>query len=461
MRVAVGLGVGWLAIQPGPAVAQTFTSGSTGADGAFNPTATATLTLPPSGVFNFTTVTIPAGVTVRFTRNAVNTPVTILATGDVTIAGTIDVSGTAGQAWRAGTYVGPTGGTGGPGGFDGGNGANGVAATVGGAGLGPGGGNGAAPYMWGWTSSGSSGGHLTAGSPGGLGGNVPGGAAYGTSTLVPLIGGSGGGGGGASFGGTAGGGGGGGGALLIASSGTLTLSGTIVANGANGGGAGGDYQPGGGGAGSGGAVRLAATTIAGGGSISVSGAGGGSVGRIRIEGVTNTSAFSFAGAPVTAASYAAPTTVTLPNAPTLVITSVAGVTAPAAPGGSLASPDVTLAAGTTNPVTVSLAATNVPVGTVVTVTVKGQVGAASTTTATLAGSSASSTASATVTIPTDQPCLVSAAATFTLVAAGIDGPMYADGEEVERVRVSAALGGQAQAVYLTRSGREVLASALR
>jgi hypothetical protein len=206
-------------------------------------------------------------------------------------------------------------------------------------------------------------------------------------------------------------------------------------------------------------VRLLATTIAGGGSISVS--GGGSVGRVRIEAVTNTSAFGFAGAPVAAVSYAAPTTVTLPNAPTLAITAVAGVTAPTAPGGSLSSPDVTLAAGTTNPVTVTLGATNVPVGTVVTVTVKGQVGAVSTTTATLAGSSASSTAAASVTIPTNQPCLISASATFTLVAAGVDGPVYADGEEVERVRVSAGLGGAAQVVYVTRSGREVLVSALR
>src|SRR5262245_14003597 len=71
-----------------PAPAQTFTSGSTGADGAFNPpTGTTTLTLPPGGVFNFTTINIPAGATVRFTRNASNTPVTMLASGNVTIGG--------------------------------------------------------------------------------------------------------------------------------------------------------------------------------------------------------------------------------------------------------------------------------------------------------------------------------------------------------------------------------------
>ena len=69
-----------------PAGAQTFSRGSTGADGAFNPPAgVTTLALPPSGVFNFTTVNVPAGATVRFTRNATNTPVTILASGDVAV----------------------------------------------------------------------------------------------------------------------------------------------------------------------------------------------------------------------------------------------------------------------------------------------------------------------------------------------------------------------------------------
>src|SRR2546426_1003989 len=70
-----------LAVLPAPALAQTFNSGSTGADGPFNPTANTTLALPPNGVFNFTTINIPSGVTVRFTRNATNTPVTMLASG--------------------------------------------------------------------------------------------------------------------------------------------------------------------------------------------------------------------------------------------------------------------------------------------------------------------------------------------------------------------------------------------
>ena len=70
-----------------------FSSGSSGSDGPLAPTANTVLQIPTNGIFNFTTINIPAGVTVTFTKNASNTPVTLLATGDVTIAGTIDVSG--------------------------------------------------------------------------------------------------------------------------------------------------------------------------------------------------------------------------------------------------------------------------------------------------------------------------------------------------------------------------------
>src|SRR5260221_10067806 len=73
--------------------ASAFASGSTGADGAFNPAVNTTVTLPPSGIFNFTSVNIPVGVTVAFRRNTANTPVVILATGDVVIGGLRDVFG--------------------------------------------------------------------------------------------------------------------------------------------------------------------------------------------------------------------------------------------------------------------------------------------------------------------------------------------------------------------------------
>src|SRR5206468_1721063 len=103
-------------LEAGSAVAQSFNSGSTGADGAFNPTTDSTLTLPPAGVLNFTTINIPSGVTVKFIPNVANTPVTPLPSGNVTIAGTIDVSGGPGGGAPAGRTLGPTGGAGGGGG---------------------------------------------------------------------------------------------------------------------------------------------------------------------------------------------------------------------------------------------------------------------------------------------------------------------------------------------------------
>ena len=101
-----------------------FVSGSTGADGAFSPTVNTVVTLPPDGIFNYTTVNIPVGVTVTFRKNVTNTPLVMLATGNVTVAGTLQLSGT------NSTNVGAAGdgnlgddgqpGVGGPGGYDGG-----------------------------------------------------------------------------------------------------------------------------------------------------------------------------------------------------------------------------------------------------------------------------------------------------------------------------------------------------
>ncbi|MGH7754062.1 MAG: hypothetical protein ACREN5_14745 [Gemmatimonadales bacterium] len=72
-------------------------------------------------------------MTVTYTKNAANTPVTMLATSDVTIAGTIRLDGSTGG------FGVNSAGAGGPGGFPGGNGA--LASGGGGsAGQGPGGG---------------------------------------------------------------------------------------------------------------------------------------------------------------------------------------------------------------------------------------------------------------------------------------------------------------------------------
>ena len=164
----------------GHAIAQTFSSGSTGADGAFNPTTNTTLALPPNGVFNFTTINIPAGVTVTFTRNVTNTPVTLLASANATIAGTINLNGGAGGNAATGTGVGPNDGSGGPGGFDGGDGADGVASTTGGAGLGPGGGAGGVTYRdpFNGLDTSSGGGGASFGSTGG---------GPGAATLAPTV----------------------------------------------------------------------------------------------------------------------------------------------------------------------------------------------------------------------------------------------------------------------------------
>jgi hypothetical protein len=397
-----------------------FSSGSTGADGAFNPTCSPTpctveTALPASGVFNFTTVNVPSGVTATFSRNASNTPVTILATGDVNVLGTIDLSGL-----NAGPSTLP--GRGGAGGFDGGAGSS-VVSPSGGTGLGPGGGGGgiasgnASNQRPGGGGFGSIGGTAVGGTP------APAGSSYGVPTLIPLIGGSGGGGGAINACGEGGGGGGGGGAIFVASSGTITVTGTIAANG----GAGSPCvnncnaaQTGAGG--SGGGIRLVANAITGGGTISAAGGasgpdtGGctpannavGGLGRIRLEAVNLT----FAGA-LGPASSGFPGPVNVASFPTVGIIAVNGVAAPAVPRGSFDTPaDVTLSPVATNPVTVSLQASNVPVGTLIAVTVTPETGAATTVNSTpLSGSSASSTATATVNLP-NGITVIGAAATF-------------------------------------------------
>jgi len=78
--------------------AQNFSSGSTGADGALDlaamncPNNVCEVQLPESGILNYTTVNVPAGKTLKFKRNSRNTSLIMLAQGNVTITGIIDVS---------------------------------------------------------------------------------------------------------------------------------------------------------------------------------------------------------------------------------------------------------------------------------------------------------------------------------------------------------------------------------
>src|SRR4051794_37503745 len=79
-----------------------FTSGSTGTYGEMYITDDTTLDLPPSGVFNCTSITVDAGKTLRFSKNALNTPVYLLAQTQITINGTIDVSATSANGFNPG-----------------------------------------------------------------------------------------------------------------------------------------------------------------------------------------------------------------------------------------------------------------------------------------------------------------------------------------------------------------------
>jgi len=460
-----------------PGVAQAFNSGSTGADGAFNPTVNTTVQLPPGGIFNYTSVLIPAGVTVTFTKNTTNTPVVILASGDVTIAGTLSVSGEAGKnsgaAGDGSTGDDGTPGAGGPGSYSGGRGGPpgpfGSTTIRSGYGLGPGAGGSALSWLNSFQGSsnhcgGGGGGFGAAGARSACTADPQlgaGGPTYGSSVLLPLIGGSGGGGGagGTSFVGS--GGGGGGGAILIAASGTVSITGSLLANGGAGGLASGAGSGGGGGGGSGGAIRIIATTISGNGTISATGGGGGTnasnggnnagaggVGRIRLESETYTrTAASNPGH-----SFAQPGAVFVAGTPTLTISSVAGVSAPAAPTGNA---DITLPASTTNPVTVVFTTSGVPVGNTVqlTVTPAYQLPTVVTSPA-LSGTTASATASVQVDLPVG-PSVLSAQTTYTVVAAlGDLLRNFAGNERVEKITLTATLGGKSRVKLITVSGKE-------
>lgn len=310
----------WLVATQAPLLlAQGFNSGSTGAYGPMNITADTTLDLPPDGIFHCTTINVEAGGILRFNRNALNTPVYLLATGDVTISGQIDVSG------GNGTASPPIGGKGGPGGFDGGS--PGFDAVPPGAGYGPGGGKGG-PYTGFVENDVGSGSYATIDS---RYVSTNHGATYGSPLLVPLVGGSGGGGSTGSPGLAGQGGGGGGGAILVASNTRILFdqSGQIAAYGGSG--YGGIYAQG-----SGGAVRLVAPKIVGSSQNTIAVNTGAGQGRIRIDTLDRSGlSLSFGGQ----ASVGAFLTVFPSPVPRLDIISAAGTSIPQ---------------GSTSPVTIQL-----------------------------------------------------------------------------------------------------------
>ncbi len=441
-----------------------FDSGSTGVDGAFTPQVDTVLTLPEDGIFNFTSVNVPAGVTVTFAPNTTNTPVTWLVSGNVTIAGTVDLSGGNGVAVGASGdgNIGDDGipGVGGPGGFSGGRGGEPAVSgeRYGGAGLGPGGGgagyfNGTA-LLYGGTAAFSTVG--SASTYPSVGGAASRGASYGAATLLPLLGGSGGGGGagGTAFHGS--GGGGGGGAILIAASGRVEVSGSLLANGGRNGEKAGSGIGAGGAPGSGGAIRIVATTIAGEGTLSAiggkfsennifySGAG-----RIRLEAEN----FQRTAASNPVHSFGVPNALFIAGSPQVRITSVGGVAVPNPPNGV---DDVALPEDQPNPVEIVFETTGIPVGNVVELSVHPAYGTViEAVSGALLGSSDLASATTTVTLPSG-PSVLTASVTYAVAGqVAADLGRYTGGEQVARVRLSAPLGGEAQAVLITSSGREV------
>ena len=204
-----------------------------------NITTNTTLALPTNGIFNCTTITIASNATLNFIPNDLNTPVYLLAQGDVAIDGTIDVSGALGTGLQ--------GGAGGPGGFAGGTPGNGGLPN--GCGHGPG--------------AGAVGGAASYGSTPSVNaycyGPTTNGSVYGSPLLLPLVGGSGG------TGSVGTGGVGGGGAVLVASNTRIEVSGTVAATSPNVSIT--EFT----GLGSGGAIRLVAPVVTGNGNLNASG----------------------------------------------------------------------------------------------------------------------------------------------------------------------------------------------
>ena len=462
--------------------AHAYDSGSTGADGALVVTENTEVTLPADGVLNYTRVQIPSGVTVSFKKNVANTPVRMLVSGDVAIAGTLSVSGghaaAVGAAGDGATSDDGNPGLGGPGGYDGGAGgrvrplvgdninrysAEDALAVSGEWGHGPGGGAAERYERYGTSYIGcdvTGGNHAspsvtfsrrtfsntvcTVDGRGSI-------AGYGTATLLPLIGGSGGGGGRAIQGVNGAGGGGGGGALLIAASGAVNITGTVIADGGASGLARRSFNREGGG-GSGGAIRIVATTVSGTGGIFANGGPGdrgGAPGRIRIEAET----MRFTGRSGPQYILGTPGSLYPENRPSVRIASVGAQNAPTTPSGSS---DITFAEALTGDVSISLSASNVPIGTVVTVNVIPAAGTMVDASSTaLAGTLASSTATAMVALPAG-PSTLQAVASYAVSASDSTAQSmyapYTGGELVAHV----SLGDDAGMTLTTASGREIV-----
>jgi len=388
------------------AYGQTFSSGSTGADGSLNLATACTqsvcyVQLPPSGILNYTTINVPSGRTLKFFRNLNNTPVILLAQGDVTIQGSVDVSATM-------TYFGQNPSrVPGPGGFYGG--------ASGQPGFGPGAGSSTTKdAKW-----------------------------VGALSLVPIIGGSGGF-GRADYGveGT-----GGGGAIVIASSTSVTVPAGSSIN-ANGGSAG--YPTG---FGSGGAIRLVANTVTVAGNLYAYAQSNQGHGVIRLEAPAGALAFTGYAAPDAVLSTINPQIVASAIS-SLSILSIGGYQVPAYSGQRLDTVDLLLPMQLPDPISVVVAASNIPLGTQVGIAF-GTTNAGSVTPGTLSGSLGSSTATVQVSgLNRGSLAYLFVSATFgvSLGAASMNPP---GPDQVAQVRVTAAPGAAPQFSFQRADGSTI------
>jgi len=315
------------------AFAQLNIPGADGSDGAMNFTADTEIDLglaapsawntPGTGngvydanqwavVFKASSLSIDSGVTVTFKNHPSRAPVVILISGSATIQGTLSLNGGNSQVFEPGEP--------GPGGFR----ANyqGAGASPWGHGMGPSGG-------------------IANVRAANHGDKDTGGPRYGSSTLIPLVGGSG---GHWNFRGS------GGGAILIAATDSINLGGDIAANGGN-------WSS----DGSGGAIRIVANTISGSGTLSAVGGDAAGDGRVRIQ--ANNYAAALVASPETVVETPGTPVKVWPTAsldPSTRIVSIGGNAAPADPRASMGLPGADTQIGTSNAVNVVIETKNLP-----------------------------------------------------------------------------------------------------
>jgi hypothetical protein len=435
---------------PAPGNAQV-NSGSDGHDGAFNPTQNVEIDMADhsDGIYHYTTVNIPAGVTVTFKPNANNSPVVWLVQGDCVISGRVNVAGSNGLEGSG--QSGALGGLGGPGGWKGGS----ASYPASDSGQGPGGG--------GWDNSAFSASVVgSGGSFATLGEGPNPGQIYGNSYLLPLVGGSGGG-GKAGYAGSVGmkafGGAGGGGAILIAASALVRIDGGIEA-------CGGGWGWGGGG--SGGGIRIVSTGLTGTGVINAAGGGGsgpGGSGRIRID-VYETTTFAGTLAGSVTKGFQPIIIPAAGQGVQLSIASIAGTAVSQNPSGLLANPDVIIPSQQSNPIPIVVNCSNIPLNTEISVVVRPanspEVQAVATNNV---GTLAASTATVSLNMPRGGG-IIYAKCVSGVAGEGAETSLKelrtkslaetgwtADGERFAKMEIAAALGGSQQITYITESGK--------